>query len=402
LSTTVDKTISGGGVMQEMAMMETHTETTEVKPDRLAAAREALARKREAAKQDAETPKPLGRGLRAAITRASKPGTMFAKRTQPSSPSGIRDMIDTVELLDKLTRDPTKIPPRLKDVKAQQPKQAKPVKLKLVAKPPKKQAAPVAQPRHAAAKRLRSKAVLVSDPLRKSLQKALDAEQDAKLALSRQRSGIERLEREIWAIPEKLKLCDEAIAKAEAQHAALVAAAMLDGKPTPVNAALKKARENKLDLEDQQRTGRRALEQLRLDLRDYEAEAKEKKVAIEQAKSQVIDVYAREMLAKLQRALDQIVPLRNCLNDFWVQGDQPSGFEAQALYVAGHKPLSATRTSVREMFNEFAVLHRGQPDVWQVARERLSDPFAVLGDLDALLDRQSKPGPKKKNGEDGP
>jgi len=222
---------------------------------------------------------------------------------------------------------------------------------------------------------------------RSALIAALEAKQEADNLLARQKAGIDRARALVRAAEAAVEEAEAAVVQAREEHADAIAQASADDTALPASGVLA-ARAAKTTAEDQLEAAKSAHAKLRADLSAYEANAREKNIAIDVEISLILAPFARQLLAKAIALKSQYSPV---IGELWaIFQDTPAGkpFDQHFDAHKGQAPLAEVRKEIEIFFETFAKFDRtGVNDPWAQNRLRLRNnahsevSFATLSDV---------------------
>jgi hypothetical protein len=219
-----------------------------------------------------------------------------------------------------------------------------------------------------------------ADPLRVALAEALETARAAKEGVERQKAAIEKTRSSVRAAEAAVLTAEANVKKAQETHARAIADAATADDTIPIS-GIRAARQNVTDAEDQAAALMVALAQLRQDLSAWQADAREKEIAVEAAISAILAEAARKLIEKAAEIARELSPLRKALLAF-VLNDRPPGVTDHLAFDRGREPLLEAQAAVDTFFQSFDGIEDKQFDLWTAVRKRLrEDPHAPLPDF---------------------
>jgi hypothetical protein len=232
--------------------------------------------------------------------------------------------------------------------------------------------------------RTKVKHELGADPLRAALANAIEKAGKAREAVTRQRAGVDRVQREVWAGASRIEAAEKAVEDAREAHVEAIAGAAASDHAMPASKvgaaqrAVAKAREE-VD------ANRQALARLRDGLGFLEGDLRAADTAVEAAISAVLAPIGERVTLRARDLLAQLAPFKAAAVALWVADPQPTEIDASIAHEVSRRPLQPARKAAQEFLNSLAEIDR-TPNVWAIARERLrKDADAALPELDALV-----------------
>lgn len=235
---------------------------------------------------------------------------------------------------------------------------------------------------------------------RAALSRALKAEEAARTALKRRREAIDKLQKECWAAPARIEMIEKRLTTAkQAQLDAMISNATA-GTPKPDRKLIRSVETDLADAKETAAQAKEALETLKADIGEYEAEVRGTAVAVETAISEILLPFAKAAVAKLKAMTETLAEIKECCAALWSTSDMPSGWEAGGDYVTSRRPLQDVREQAKDALQAVGVIQRHH-DPFAAARKLLRDkPDDPLIELDAMT-RPERSG-KKAEASDAP
>jgi hypothetical protein len=222
------------------------------------------------------------------------------------------------------------------------------------------------------------------DPLRLALVDAIGEAEKARKALDRQKAGIERLQKQVWAGDDAIAAAQKAVEKAQKDHVDAIAAAAALDAPTPAS-TVPAARKAVVEVQEQVEAARAALTKLQAGLADWEREASEASTAVEAAISAILAPHVIELVKAARKIADQLTPIKvmmtALLHD---QQDSPPPAQQREYFAfeKGRQPLEEAEAIVRGFFQDTRQWNMPAANPWNAAREKLRlDPLADISGL---------------------
>jgi hypothetical protein len=213
---------------------------------------------------------------------------------------------------------------------------------------------------------------------RSALVAALAAKAEADEAVKRQKNGIDRARALVRAAVEAVEAATKGLTTIHEEHAAAIAEAAASDTQLPTAGAVRMARQKKIDAEDELETAKQALDQLKATLPEFEANAREKNIAIDVEISLLLAPYARQLLAKAIALRSQYSPVISELWAVFADSAAAKPFNEHRDVAKGQAPLAEIRKEIEIFFETFAKFDRtGVNDPYKSFRERAREnPYA--------------------------